>query len=85
MLGRGSKVVFPNGRGKPVSVAALSKLLKDLKIEAVQHGFRSSSRDWAAEETDHPHEVAEAALAHQVRNPIEAAYRRIDCSSGDAG
>ena len=42
------------------------------------HGFRSSFRDWAAEETDHPREVAEAALAHVVRNPIEAAYRRTD-------
>ena len=45
-------------------------------------GFRSSFRDWAAEKTDHPREVAEAALAHKVRNPIEAAYRRTDCSSG---
>ena len=44
----------------------------------VPHGFRSSFRDWAAEETDHPREVAEAALAHVVRNPIEAAYRRTD-------
>ena len=42
------------------------------------HGFRSSFRDWAAEETDHPREVAEAALAHKVRNQIEAAYRRSD-------
>ena len=42
------------------------------------HGFRSSFRDWAAEETDHPREVPEAALAHTVRNPIEAAYRRTD-------
>ena len=49
-----------------------------LKIAAVPHGFRSSFRDWAAEETDHPREVAEAALAHKVRNQIEAAYRRTD-------
>ena len=42
------------------------------------HGFRSSFRDWAAEETDHPREVAEAALAHVVRNQVEAAYRRTD-------
>ena len=44
----------------------------------VAHGFRSGFRDWAAEETDHPREVAEAALAHKVRNQIEAAYRRSD-------
>ena len=42
------------------------------------HGFRSSFRDWAAEETDHPREVIEAALAHMVQNPVEAAYARSD-------
>ena len=42
------------------------------------HGFRSSFRDWAAEETDHPREVIEAALAHVVRNRVEAAYVRSD-------
>ena len=46
------------------------------KIAAVPHGFRSSFRDWAAEETDHPREVIEAALAHVVRNRVEAAYAR---------
>ena len=56
----------------------MSELLKALKIAAVPHGFRSSFRDWAAEETDHPREVAEAALAHKVRRQIEAAYRRSD-------
>ena len=42
------------------------------------HGFRSSFRDWAAEETNHPREVVEAALVHAVRNPVEAAYARSD-------
>ena len=41
-------------------------------------GFRSSFRDWADEETDHPREVIEAALAHVVRNRVEAAYARSD-------
>ncbi len=41
-------------------------------------GFRSSFRDWAAEETDHPREVIEAALAHVVGNKVEAAYARSD-------
>ena len=41
---------------------------------------RSSFRDWAAEETDHPREVSEAALGHMVRNRVEAAYRRTDLS-----
>ena len=40
---------------------------------AVPHGFRSSVRDWAAEETDHPREVAETALAHKVRSRLEPA------------
>ena len=42
------------------------------------HGFRSSFRDWAAEMTDHPREVIEAALAHVVQNKVEAAYARSD-------
>jgi integrase len=42
------------------------------------HGFRSSFRDWVAERTNFPSEVAEVALAHAVRNPVEAAYRRGD-------
>ncbi len=53
-------------------------MFQKLGIAAVPHGFRSSFRDWAAEETDHPREVVEAALAHRVRNQVEAAYRRSD-------
>lgn len=45
-----------------------------LRIAAVRHGFPSSLQDWAEEDTDHPRDVTEAALAHKVRNPIEAAY-----------
>ena len=71
-----SGLVFPSRRGKPLSDMTLSKLLKELGIPAVPHGFRSSFRDWAAEETNHPREVAEAALAHRVKNKVEAAYAR---------
>ena len=77
-LGRGSPLVFPGLHGKPVASTALSELLRELEIAAVPHGCRSSFRDWAAEETDHPREVVEAALAHRVRNQVEAAYRRSD-------
>ena len=42
------------------------------------HGFRSSFRDWAAEETTFPNEVMEMALAHAIKNKAEAAYRRGD-------
>ena len=47
--------VFPGSIiGKPLSDVTLSKLLKELKIEAVPHGFRSSFRDWAGEQTNYP-------------------------------
>ena len=42
------------------------------------HGFRSSFRDWAAEETNHQREIIDAALAHVLQNKVEAAYRRTD-------
>ena len=77
-LSVGTGLVFPSPRGKPLSDMTLSKLLKELGIAAVPHGFRSSFRDWAAEQTNTPREVVEAALAHTVRNPTEAAYARSD-------
>ncbi|MCY4600145.1 MAG: tyrosine-type recombinase/integrase, partial [Acidobacteria bacterium] len=77
-LGEGNPLVFPNRWGNPVKGTFLSELLRNLDIAAVPHGFRSSFRDWAAEETDHPREVIEAALAHAVRNQVEAAYARSD-------
>ena len=72
------ELVFRTVRGKTVDGATLSKLVKDLGIAAVPHGFRSSFRDWASERTNHPREVVEAALAHTVRNQTEAAYARSD-------
>ena len=45
---------------------------------AVPHGFRSTFRDWAAECTDFPSEMAELALAHEVGSSVERAYRRSD-------
>ena len=77
-LADGNPLVFPNRWGNCIKDTFLSQMLKDLEIPAVPHGFRSSFRDWAAEETDHPREVIEAALAHVVRNQTEAAYARSD-------
>ena len=77
-LSRNSPLVFPSRGGKPIGNTAMSELLRELNVAAVPHGYRPSFRDWAAEETDHPREVAEPALAHKVRNQIEAAYRRSD-------
>ena len=71
-------LVFTHGGGKPLDDSTVRRLLRELGIAAVPHGFRSSFRDWAAEETDHPREVIEAALAHVVRNRVEAAYARSD-------
>ena len=75
-LRNGGDLVFPSPRSKPLSDMTLSKLLKEQAVQAVPHGFRSSFRDWAAEETNHPREVVEAALAHQVKDKVEAAYAR---------
>ena len=71
-------LVFTHGGGKPFHDSMLRRLLRKLGIAAVPHGFRSTFRDWAGEETDHPREVIEAALAHVVRNRVEAAYARSD-------
>ena len=78
-LGKGAgPLVFTHGGGKPLHDSALRRLLRELGIAAVPHGFRSTFRDWAGEETNHPREVIEAALAHVVRNRVEAAYARSD-------
>ena len=71
-------LVFTRRGGKPLNDKELRWLVREQGIAAVPHGFRSSFRDWAAEETDHPREVIEAALAHVVRNQVEAAYARSD-------
>lgn len=73
-------LVFPGLRaGQPLSNMALLMTLKRMgRGDLTTHGFRSSFRDWAAERTDFPSDVAEAALAHIVSNQVEAAYRRGD-------
>jgi integrase len=66
-------------RGKPLSNMAFLMLLRRMnRSDLTTHGFRSTFRDWAAERTNYPGEVAEVALAHTVSNKVEAAYRRGD-------
>ena len=77
-LGGGSGLVFASSEGRAFSGGTLPTLLRDLGIAAVPHGFRSSFRDWCGECSNAPREVAEAALAHAVRNKVEAAYARSD-------
>ena len=78
--GHGDGFVFPSGkRDRPLSDTALRAVLKRLRRSDVTvHGFRSSFRDWAAEQTNYPREVAEMALGHTVGDRVEAAYRRSD-------
>lgn len=73
---RSGDVVFPGAKGRPLSDATLSKILRDKGRPCTVHGFRSSFRDWVAETMAVPGEVAEAALAHAIPNKVEAAYRR---------
>lgn len=64
---------------KPISDMTMLKVLRDMKVtNATVHGFRSTFADWAAESTNVPKEVVEKALAHQIPNAVEAAYRRTD-------
>ena len=64
--------------GKSLSNMAMTMALRRAGFDATVHGFRSSFRDWVSEETNHPSEVAEMALAHAIGNKVEAAYRRKD-------
>lgn len=63
---------------RPISQMTLIGFVYGMAAGATVHGFRSSFRDWVAEETSYPGEVAEAALAHTIPNKVEAAYRRTD-------
>ena len=72
--------IFP-GRtpSKPLSDMAFTMALRRMeRRDCTPHGFRSSFRDWAAEKTNFPKEVCEAALAHKLENKTEEAYRRTD-------
>ena len=71
-----SGFLFPGKPGKPLTTAATLKLLQGLEPGLSCHGFRSSFRDWAADQTTYPRDVAEAALAHAIKDKTEAAYRR---------
>lgn len=77
---RTGEFIFPGAKAdKPLSNMALLALLKRMRrFGLTVHGFRSTFRDWAAEQTNFPREVAEMALAHAVGDKVEAAYRRGD-------
>jgi len=74
-----NEFVFPSRPGKPLSNGALLALLRRMnRSDLTAHGFRSTFRDWAGEQTNFPREVAEMALSHAIGDKVEAAYRRGD-------
>ena len=72
--------VFPGAKAKaPLSNMAMLELLRGMSANGYSvHGFRSSFRDWAGDRTHYAREVIEHALAHQIKDKAEAAYRRSD-------
>lgn len=80
----GSNTIFPSPKGKALSDMALSQLMKgmrergELTVEGVPHGFRSTFRDWAAEQTAYPDEIRKAASGHTVGDAVKEAYQRSD-------
>ena len=80
----GTNIVFASPSGKALSDMALSQLMRgmrergELTVEAVPHGFRSSFRDWAAEQTAYPDEIRKVASGHAVGDSVKEAYQRTD-------
>lgn len=74
----GTSLLFPGRSLNPLSDMSLTACMRRMKVDAVPHGFRSTFRDWAAEHTTYPRELAEMALAHAIESQVEAAYRRGD-------
>ena len=80
----GTSKLFPSARGKALSDMTLSQLMRrmkergELKVEAVPHGFRSTFRDWAAEQTSYSDEIRKAASGHTVGDSVHQAYQRTD-------
>jgi integrase len=80
----GTNIVFTSPTGKALSDMALSQLMRgmrergELTVEAVPHGFRSTFRDWAAEQTAYPDEIRKIASGHAVGDAVKEAYQRTD-------
>ena len=76
-LPRKSELVFPNRTGaKPISGTVLTNALRKITDQGTLHGFRTSFRMWAAEQTEYSRELAEHALSHAVGSVIERSYQR---------
>jgi integrase len=79
-----TNIIFSGPRGNALSDMAISQLMrrmrtsKELLDDAVPHGFRSTFRDWAAEQTSYPDEIRKAASGHAIGDTVQAAYQRTD-------
>ena len=75
----GSDLIFP-GRiaSKPISDMTMTKVMRDMSVDAVPHGFRASFSSWCASSTAYPSEVREMALAHAIGDDTVGAYQRSD-------
>lgn len=74
----GSEFVFAAPRGGALSDMALTGVMRRMGLAFVPHGLRSTFRDWTAERTNYPRDLAEKALAHVLESKVEAAYQRSD-------
>ena len=77
-LRKRSGLLFTTSRGNALSDMAMTMVMRRLGMDAVPHGFRTSFRTWALEQTNAPWAVAEAALAHNLGDATEASYARTD-------
>ncbi len=73
---KGSKFIFPGNKGRALSDSTLSKFMRDMGVQGVPHGFRSSFKDWARSSTAYADEVSELALAHVNSDATRSAYAR---------
>ncbi|GGI24117.1 tyrosine-type recombinase/integrase [Bradyrhizobium guangdongense] len=78
-LPREKVFVFPGAKeGAGISNMAMAETLKEMKVDVTVHGFRSTFKDWASEQTSYANELTEMAMAHIVSDKTERAYRRGD-------
>ena len=79
-----NNLIFPSPTDKPLSDMALSEFMRgllergEIVSKAVPHGFRSTFRDWAAEQTNYPDDLRKMASSHSIGDAVFAAYQRSD-------
>jgi integrase len=73
----GCDYLFPGAKaGQSINRFGMLELLRAMRPGMTVHGFRSTFRDWCGDQTSYPRDIVEAALAHRIEDPVEAAYRR---------